>query len=78
MAWLFDACVTEQPTVRAGGPIATSVDAIVIVRDHMAPGGYSGSIMRGSAGGGFLEMPGDPPFAAKLENVGALPESCAF
>ncbi len=75
---LLHSHVNEQPFVRSGGPIAISVDAIVIVRAHMAPGGYGGSIMRGSAGGGFVEMPGDPHFAAGLEEVGPLPESCAF
>ena len=75
---LLHSHVNEQPFVRSGGPIAVSVDTIVIVRAHMAPGGYGGSILRGSAGGGFLEMPGDPRFAAELAEVGPLPESCAF
>ncbi|MCD6284900.1 MAG: hypothetical protein J7M39_03180 [Anaerolineae bacterium] len=75
---LLHSHVTEQPFVRSGGPIAISVDAIVIVRAHMAPGGYGGSLMRGSAAAGFLEAPGDPHFAAELEEVEPLPESCAF
>ena len=75
---LLHSHVAEQPFVRSGGTIAISADAVVIVRAHMAPGGYGESIMRGSAGGGFLGMPGDPHFAAELEEIGPLPESCAF
>jgi len=75
---LLHSHVAEQPFVRSGGPIAISAATIVIVRAHMAPGGYGGSMVRGSAGAGLVEIPGDPHFAVELEEVGPLPESCAF
>jgi hypothetical protein len=68
----------EQPFTRSGGPVPVGAEETVMVRAHMAPGGYGGQVMEGSVANGFTARPGDADFAAGLEMSQPLPEDCAF
>jgi len=70
--------VDEQPFIRSGGPIAIGPDMIVFIRAHMHPGGYGGTVMRGSVRDGFEEVKIDADFASGLENQPPQPTGCAF
>jgi hypothetical protein len=70
--------VDEQPFVRSGGPVGIGPDTVVFIRAHMHPGGYGGSVMRGTASSGFEPVDIAPDFAAELENEPPQPTSCAF
>lgn len=69
--------VDEQPFTRSGGPVDS--DSTLIVRAHMAPGGYGGSAFRGTLSEGFEAAPDiGADFAPGLEEEAPLPSSCAF
>lgn len=69
--------VDEQPFTRSGSPVTS--DATIIVRAHMAPGGYGGVAFRGTLAGGFSAAPDiGADFAAGLAEEAPLPTSCAF
>jgi hypothetical protein len=70
--------VNEQPFVRSGGPVAIEEDTIVWIRTHMNPEGYGGIVYKGSVQSGFQEGQPEPEFAAELERMPPLPDSCAF
>jgi hypothetical protein len=67
----------EQPFTRPGGPVAIAADTTVIVRAHLHPAGYGGSVLRGSVARGFAvwdDAPSD--FAANLASQPPLPQGC--
>jgi hypothetical protein len=70
--------VEEQPFTRSSGPVAVSADDEIIVRAHLAPGGYGGRALGGSVGGGFVETTLDAGWGAALESVAPQPDGCAF
>ena len=70
--------VNEQPFVRSGGPVGIGPDTVVLIRAHMHPGGYGGTVMRGTVNGGFETEELDADFAAELENEPPQPTGCAF
>ncbi|MBW7883123.1 MAG: hypothetical protein H3C34_10880 [Caldilineaceae bacterium] len=70
--------VGEQPFTRSGGPVDIATDTVVWVRAHMAPGGYGGAAMRGSAQDGFVPAQPPPDFAAGLAGAAPQPTGCAF
>lgn len=47
--------VDEQPFTRSGGPVEAGPQEQLVVRAHMAPGGYGGRAWRGTLGSGFSE-----------------------
>ena len=67
----------EQPFTRSGGPVPVEADQVVIVRAHMEPGGYAGTVYPGTAASGFQVARVDEGFAAGLARKAPLPESCA-
>lgn len=69
----------EQPFTREGGPVPVRADEVVVVRAHLHPDGYGGSLLRGSVQGGFKPW-GDAPagFAAALARAAPLPERCLY
>ena len=69
--------VAEQPFTRSGGPVPVAADQVVIVRAHMEPGGYAGTVYQGTAASGFQVARVDEGFAAGLARKAPLPESCA-
>jgi hypothetical protein len=69
---------SEQPFERSGGPVAVAADQQVLVRAHLAPGGYVGQVMQGSADGGFEVTEVADGFAAELEDDAPQPDGCAF
>ena len=71
--------VDEQPFTRSGGPFGVGSDDILLVRAHLHPDGYGGVVMRGSIADGFsidTELSAD--FAADLDTVEPLPDSCLY
>jgi hypothetical protein len=70
--------VDEQPFDRSGGPIVIDPDTIVVIRAHMHPGGYGGSVLQGTVRGGFEAVEIDASFAAGLETEPPQPTGCAF
>lgn len=66
----------EQPFIRSGGPVEIDADTEVIVRAHMHPTGYGGTVYRGSVAGGFeaVSLPAD--FAPELREAAPLPSIC--
>jgi hypothetical protein len=69
--------VDEQPFTRSGGPVDS--EQALIVRAHMAPGGYGGAAFRGTLSAGFSPAPDiDAGFASDLDEEAPLPSSCAF
>jgi hypothetical protein len=70
--------VDEQPFTRSGGPVAINADLIVIVRAHMHPGGYGGTVFRGSVADGFEIIQLGSDFAESLSESEPLPSGCAF
>jgi len=70
--------VSEQPFVRSGGPVAIGPDTVVLVRAHMHPGGYGGSVFKGSVHAGFEEVELSPGLAAGIEKEPPQPTGCAF
>lgn len=70
--------VDEQPFTRTGGPVPTGADDEVIVRAHLAPGGFGGAAMRGSPTQGFQAFTPESGFAADLETAPPVPTGCAF
>jgi hypothetical protein len=70
--------VNEQPFIRSGGPVEIGADEIVLVRAHMNPGGYGGTVLKGSPGTGFEAVDVSPDFAAGAANQNPLPTGCAF
>lgn len=74
-----DANGNGNPFTRTGGPVSINADTQVIVRAHMNTVGYHGAAMRGTVQNGFLDAPDiDASFAADVEQLDPLPESCAF
>jgi hypothetical protein len=70
--------VDEQPFVRSGGPVVIQTDTVVFLRAHMHPGGYGGSVMRGTVGGSFEVVEVDVGFASELQDEPPQPTGCAF
>jgi hypothetical protein len=68
----------EQPFTRDGGPVTVKADQEVVVRAHMAPGGYGGQAMRGTAGGTFAAWAAPPGFGDAAEKATPQPPGCAF
>jgi hypothetical protein len=68
----------EQPFERSGGPVNIAATQVVWVRAHMHPGGYGGTLLRGSVQGGFRQAAPVPGFAAGVESLAPQPDSCAF
>lgn len=75
---LFHSHAHEQPFERSGGPVPLKSDAVVWVRAHMHPGGYGGTVFKGSVRSGFREGRLATGFGAELEKLPPLPDSCAF
>lgn len=69
---------SEQPFVRTGGPVSVGAADPLVVRAHLAPGGFHGAAMAGSVADGFGEVELKPGFAADLEAVPPLPSGCLF
>lgn len=67
---------TEQPFVRSGGPIEITVADEVIIRAHMHPAGYGGTVYRGSVANGFEAAQQTAEFAAELSEQAPLPTGC--
>jgi hypothetical protein len=68
----------EQPFTRGGGPVPAQPSDELIIRAHMHPGGYGGTVAVGTAEGGFELRPGDPSFHPELAGAKPLPDGCAF
>ena len=68
----------EQPFTRSGGPVNVQPDEIVIVRGHMNGAGYGGAGLKGSVSGGFDTVEVPETLGADLDQLGPLPEGCAF
>lgn len=75
---LLHSHVSEQPFKRSGGPVSIDAETVVIVRAHMHPHGYGGTVLQGSVAGGFSAVQLEPDFAAGIELVDPLPTGCAF
>jgi len=75
---LLHSHVGEQPFVRSGGPVKIAADSVVWVRAHMNPGGYGGTVWKGSIAAGLSPAELDPGFAAHLEETPPFPGDCAF
>lgn len=75
---LWHSHTNEQPFERSGGPVDIAATQVVWVRAHMHPGGYGGVVFRGSVQGGFRQAAPAPGFAAGVESLAPLPDSCAF
>ncbi len=69
--------VTEQPFVRAGGPLAVEADTVVWVRAHMHPTGYGGAAFKGSVRDGFAAAELPATFASELADRPPRPPDCA-
>lgn len=67
---------TEQPFTRSGDAMAITAADVVIVRAHMNNGGYGGTALRGSVGGGFRAERLALNFAPELASRPPLPEGC--
>ena len=67
----------EQPFERTGGPVRARPTDVVVVRAHLAPGGY-GAAMRGSVAGGFASASVEIGFASALEGAPPQPTGCQF
>ena len=67
---------TEQPFVRSGGPIEITAADEVIIRAHMHPAGYGGTVYRGSVADGFEATQQTAEFAAELSEQAPLPTGC--
>ncbi|MEO1270905.1 MAG: hypothetical protein AAFX99_22690 [Myxococcota bacterium] len=70
--------VTEQPFERSGGPVPIEPTDTVVVRAHMNTTGYTGQVMRGSAGGTFSVESVAEGFASELSSAEPQPSGCAF
>ncbi len=75
---LLHSHVDEQPFTRSGGPVPITSNTVVYVRAHMNTGGYGGSVLKGTVGGGFDVIALASDFAADVESQGPLPEGCDF
>ena len=67
---------TEQPFVRSGGPVEISQTDEVIIRAHMHPAGYGGTVYRGSVANGFEATTQAADFATALSEQDPLPSGC--
>ena len=70
--------VGEQPFTRSGGPVVVQGDTEIVVRAHLAPGGFGGQAFKGTVDGGLSAWAPSADFGAPLENTQPLPEDCAF
>lgn len=71
--------VDEQPFTRTGGPVPIDAGDVVVVRAHLAPGGYGGQVLRGAPSGEFAPAPElQEGFALSLESSPPLPDVCQF
>lgn len=67
---------SEQPFVRSGGPVPISETQEVIIRAHMHPSGYGGTVYRGSVESGFQAVQLEEDFAVELSESDPLPTVC--
>ena len=70
--------VSEQPFTRSGGPVPANAEETLVVRAHLAPGGYVGAALRGSVAEGFSAWTPPVGFAADVESAPPQPDDCAF
>lgn len=70
--------VDEQPFTRGSGPVAVEGPDPIIVRAHLAPGGYGGEVFSGTVEAGLSAARLDADYAADLETSGPQPDDCAF
>ncbi len=75
---LLHSHVDEQPFSRSGGPVPIAPDTVVLVRAHLHPGGYGGSVLKGTLRAGFLPVEVGPDFAAEVEFQAPQPDGCGF
>ncbi|MEM8485231.1 MAG: hypothetical protein AAF564_06755 [Bacteroidota bacterium] len=66
----------EQPFIRSGGPVEITADDDVIIRAHMHPSGYGGTVYRGSVANGFQATSPTADFADELSEQAPLPSGC--
>lgn len=69
---------SEQPFERDGGPVAVAADEPLVVRAHLAPGGFRGEAMEGSIEAGFATVELAPGFAPGVEDLPPQPTDCLF
>lgn len=71
--------IDEQPFTRSGGPVPIAGETEVVVRAHMHPSGYLGTVFRGSVSQGFRLWPDVPAeFAPQLALDFPLPGKCRY
>ena len=75
---LLHSHVDEQPFTPSGGPVPIQADTVVWVRAHMNPGGYGGTVFKGSVKTGFKPAVPDTEFATGLAKQAPLPDGCDF
>ncbi len=68
----------DQPFERSGGPVPISDRDEIVVRAHLAPGGYVGDLMAGTAAAGFAVVEREDGWAEAVEDLPPQPEDCLF
>jgi hypothetical protein len=69
---------TDNPFERSEPDVALDLETDVIIRAHMAPGGYSGDAIQGSFNSGFTTAELEDGWASSLADSPPLPEDCLF
>jgi hypothetical protein len=69
---------TEQPFVRSSDPLKLAPDTPLLVRGHMVPFGYGGTVYSGTISKGFTQVATEGDFAPELEIELPLPDGCLF
>jgi hypothetical protein len=69
---------TEQPFVRSSDPLKLAPDTPLLVRGHMVPFGYGGTVYAGTIAKGFTQVSTEGDFAHELEQELPLPDGCLF
>jgi hypothetical protein len=69
---------TEQPFVRSSDPLKLAPDTPLMIRAHMYPFGYGGTVYSGTVAKGFTQVATEGDFAHELEKELPLPEGCLF
>lgn len=75
---LLHSHVDEQPFVRSGGPVPVQPEQVVFVRAHMHPGGYGGTVFKGSVAAGFRRPDALGAPLPDHSRARPLPDGCAF